>query len=202
MEELNVLAVVDTGADVSIISEHMYRRLKNPPHGSLEVKMHAAGENQTFTAKQIEPVNVRVGQNTLSRMLFVAPIKDDMLLGIDLLRALGAKVDVVNENLECNKQQVPLKRSSRIWDPGTNYSVKLLEKTKIPPNSELVIPIEVNTPVDTCMWLEPKLDLPVLVASSVYGPTEKPLVSLVNTTDKQITLRKGVKVGILHPLKE
>ena len=108
--------------------------------------MHAAGENQTFQAKEVGPINLQIGENVLRRTIYVAPIKDQMILGIDVLRELNAVIDIKEKKpkyshtkytrtyqkrkMDLNNQTGPhctwpLEQSSRVWDPGKSNPVPL-----------------------------------------------------------------------------
>ena len=60
VESVPVLAVVDTAADVTIISENVYRQLNISPACSKTVSMKCAGMDQSFTARQVGPVKLGI----------------------------------------------------------------------------------------------------------------------------------------------
>ncbi len=74
IQGLSLSAVVDTAAEVTIISERVYNRLNPLPPVIKQVRMQAAGENQHFTAQQVGPIDVGLGEEVFSRLVFVAPI--------------------------------------------------------------------------------------------------------------------------------
>ncbi len=205
VEELSLSAVVDTAADVTIISDRVFARLKSPPTRRSVVNLHAAGENLSFKASQVGPLNITLGEHTFSRLLYVAPIKDDMLLGIDLLKAVKAKVDLGQQTLEFSDQILPLnckqvrKEPKRL--PTSNpVTVSLTDNLHIPPESEVMFPASVEKTLSPTMLFIPEQNLPILGASAVYDDTMHPQISLINSQAHSINLKQGTKLGVLVPI--
>ena len=108
LENIPTLAVIDTAADVTVVSNSFFKELKEIPRFITNIKMHAAGENQILEAKQFGPVKLTIGKQTISHDIFVAPIHDDILLGIDILRKLEAKIDLGQNQLTLKNDILPL----------------------------------------------------------------------------------------------
>ena len=198
-----VQAVVDTAADATIISEKLFTSLPHQPTVKREVTMLAAGENQTFKAKQVGPISLRIGKSTMDVDIFVAPILDNMLLGMDLLERLQAKVDIGRKTMVCTDELLPLSQESKHWDPGKQGSVelRLKGKVKIPPYSETVLPVDMECSTNSeRFWLEPSTELSVHIAKAVYANTTRPSVCIINGEHKTITIPQGTLMGVLHPL--
>ena len=203
-----VEAVVDTAADVTIISESICCQLQIPQVNSKQVRMHAAGENQSFVAQMVGPVNLKIGSFSISTELFVAPICDNMLLGMDMLRILGAKIDIQNQQMECGHETLPLSQSSRTRDrgkkkvrnpipPNKPVVVRLKKGLIIPAESEVVLPIRTTAVKGPTYILEPQPGLKVLAARALYQGTSEPHISLVNCKPTDIQLKKGTVIGEL-----
>ena len=111
-----VYAIVDTAADVSLISESLYLRLAKEVPIIRQANLAAAGQGQVITAKQIGPVDIHVslGTTMFSTTLYAALINDDMLLGMDILKRFGAKIDVGKPGLEWDGQVIPLVTASEV----------------------------------------------------------------------------------------
>lgn len=94
-----IVAVIDTGAKVSIISDKIFESMQNKPPVKIHTAMHGVGRNmKTFI---IGPVDMRIGTNTYSSEIYVAPMDDDILLGLNFLR----RENVV---LDCSKRQITI----------------------------------------------------------------------------------------------
>ena len=72
-------AVVDSAAEVSIISDKVYRLLKKPPKKLQEITLHTAGQQMIMSGFIVGPVHMRIGTRWYHEILHVAPIEQDML---------------------------------------------------------------------------------------------------------------------------
>ena len=198
-----VSAVVDTAADVSIISKSVCDQLNISPRNSKPITLFAAGENQSFPAEKVGPISFKIGNTVLERIIFSAPICDEMLLGMDILQDLDAKIDVKNQRLQCNDEILPLVKAlekGETEEPRVPLFLK--SKLKIPAESEVVISINSDADPRATYLLEPSTDLPVLVARTVLQGTSSPQVSLMNCSNETISLLNGTHIGTLQPLME
>ena len=87
VNEMEVEAVVDTGAEVTIISEGFYQKLSRQekrPEGP-RVVIRNAEDGASMEAAQAE-VRVRLGAYEGRWRVLVAPIREEVLLGLDLLQ--------------------------------------------------------------------------------------------------------------------
>ena len=211
LENIPTLAVIDTAADVTVVSNSFFKELKEIPKFITNIKMHAAGENQILEAKQFGPVKLTIGKQTISHDIFVAPIHDDILLGIDILRKLEAKIDLGQNQLTLKNDILPLQQSSKInssckqcklIEDNEPENVILLEKLIIPGKSEMVQTIPCKVKHIQSSFLETNPNLPILTASAIFKCLNSPIVSMINDTEFPITLPKGTIIGTLHPIKE
>lgn len=87
-----VLAIVDTAAEVTRISEELYQGLKNSPPIISETVMNTAGKGMQMNGYIVGPVSIKLGSQTFTTNVYVAPIFDDMLLGFDFLKGNGIDI--------------------------------------------------------------------------------------------------------------
>ena len=71
-----VQSVLDTGANCSVLSKQVFNSLDNPPPVKRKLLIHAAGENQSITAKVVGPLKIQIGKAVLNVDMAVAPIRD------------------------------------------------------------------------------------------------------------------------------
>ncbi|GFR74293.1 hypothetical protein ElyMa_002159500 [Elysia marginata] len=115
LQGIHLQATVDTAAEVTIIADHIFNRLQNKPPVRGQVIMHAAGREQKITAQEVGPVTIKVGKDYRSEeTIYVAPIKDDMLLGLDYLLKHAAKLDLERGYLSLHDQIFELGREDNI----------------------------------------------------------------------------------------
>ena len=87
-----IRAVVDTAAQVTIISDRVYQSLSRKPPKIREVKLLTAGRELGMKGFVVGPVKLRLGNRWYTEEVYVAPIQEDMLLGFDLLRDRGSAI--------------------------------------------------------------------------------------------------------------
>ena len=80
-----VSAVVDSAAEVSLISDKVYRSLAKPPKKLQDVTLHTAGRQMVMKGFIVGLVHLKIGSKWYHEILHVAPIEQDMLLGFDIL---------------------------------------------------------------------------------------------------------------------
>lgn len=78
------VAVVDTAAEATIISDKVYQSLKIKPPIRRHTFMHGAGRDMKMETFVIGPVDIRIGSCNYPSEIYVAPIDDEML-GLDFL---------------------------------------------------------------------------------------------------------------------
>ena len=80
-----VKAVVDTAAQVTIISDKVFNSLKNKPKKISDAKLLNAGRELSMTGMVVGPVRLKIGERWYTENVYVAPIEQEMLLGFDIL---------------------------------------------------------------------------------------------------------------------
>ena len=60
--------------------------------------MSTAGENQTLTAYRVGPLSLELGKVTTKEFMYVAPIQDDMLLGMDFMGRYTPALDLKKQD--------------------------------------------------------------------------------------------------------
>lgn len=88
VSEISSLAIVDTGSSVSVLNKVIYEQIpeKISPHLSQEnLKLNVAEAGQDITVSGITKVDVELGGLKFTWPVYVAPIRDDFLLGWDMI---------------------------------------------------------------------------------------------------------------------
>ena len=205
INNITLHAVVDTAADKTIISKETFNSLKIKDSTLNMVKMQAAGEDQVIMARKIGPVQIRIGNGIFYKFIYVAPILDRMLIGMDMLKDMEAKIDIKEKTLCCKAEILPLQDANRLWDRGKEEQIPaiLKENVRLSPESETVVPIQMEgLHIKRTMFLEPYQNLSVLIARALYKDTANPIVSFINTTKKTIHLKKGIRIGTFHNVED
>ena len=192
LQDVTLQAVVDTAAAVTIISDSIFRELQPTPPYLKKVILHTAGRDMKMEGFVVGPVALKLGEITFPEAVYVAPIQDDMLLGLDFLLRHGVdiKLDDMCLDLRRNGEKVPIEVKRRVTSKDSAVAKVTIEKTvKMPPNSVLKWQCKISDPLTDCI-IEPEGDLDVIVPRSLHSAGSKPKVCLVNATESFIRLRQ------------
>lgn len=89
-----VEAVVDTGAEVSVLGTERYNSLERKPPIKKHIILMQPGAGTRLEGFIAGPFSTQVGENVHNVDSYVAPLKDPMLLRVVLLRERKAKLDL------------------------------------------------------------------------------------------------------------
>ena len=78
-------ALLDTGAEVSLLSFDVYGKLQEKPPLSEKYKLTGVAKNMTMNAWMLKGVNICFGSQSQKWNVLVASIKDPLIIGIDFL---------------------------------------------------------------------------------------------------------------------
>ncbi|CAG2252031.1 unnamed protein product [Mytilus edulis] len=130
----------------------------------------------------------------------VIDMTDTIILGLDFLNACSAVVDLVHMSVVLNGESIPAQLVG-----GNNQSlseVLLSRSVKVPPNSSMLITVEVKSPPENHYVIVPKRNsLPVLI-SNVMGTGPKCILNIVNDTGLHVKIKKGSCLGYAEPVDE
>ena len=99
VQGIPVTAVVDTSAEVTLVSDSFFQSWQDKPSLMRSCKMLTAGRELTMRGSVVRPVKLQLGSKTCEHDLYVAPIEDNMLLGLDVLKQFEAKLDMSKDEL-------------------------------------------------------------------------------------------------------
>ena len=193
----SILAIVDTAAEVTIISDQVFETLGNKPKISKKVIMHAAGRDMQMNGVRLEPIEMGIGKKTYSESMYVAPIEDDMLLGLDFLLKHQANVNLGSQSLEIGNEKLSLR-------VGKNNSVRVKritvnKKIVVPAFSVLRIPCKMDSELQSDYIVEPFLER-LFAPKTLQKALSKPIMVFVNCNDRNIKLAKNQTVGFAYEI--
>lgn len=196
-----VAAIIDTAAQVTIISDGLYKSLKVKPPTLSKVILHTAGRDLKMSGYKVGPVSIVIGSQTFpGNEVYVAPVEDDMLLGLDFLYQHGAIINMSNGKLEIGHGRF---RMSCSIDSCSNLQVaevKVSNNAIVPPCSVLRLPCSA---VMSCDYvIEPIEFNSILSPRSLHTGGSTPVLCLINLTNKQVKLKQGQVVGFAHSIHE
>ena len=110
LQEVELKAVVDTAAEVTIISDRVFRQIIPEPPRLKKVTLHTAGRDMKMEGFVVGPIALKLGSSIFSKAVYAAPIQDDMLLGLDFLLRHGVDIKVEDRFLHIREmnEKVPV----------------------------------------------------------------------------------------------
>ena len=90
--------VVDTAAQVTLVSGEFYKSQDPAPPIRKEVVMNTAGKGMQMNRNITDPFQVVLGTHQFSVEIYVAPIEEEMLLGLSFLEANGVSLHLKRRN--------------------------------------------------------------------------------------------------------
>ncbi|KAH3871580.1 hypothetical protein DPMN_034785 [Dreissena polymorpha] len=94
--DIPIMAQLDSGAEITIISTNIYEKLKRKPSKVQDVEMKLADKDSNIKGFIIKAISMKLGSQTFKERVYVAPISNDMLFGHDLLHHLGILLDMAS----------------------------------------------------------------------------------------------------------
>lgn len=134
---LKVSPVVDTAAQVILISKSAWNRIRHQPPITETVILHGAEAGSRMEAQLAQSADLEVGGHVYQWNLHVAPIQDDLILGLDFLRAKGCILDLQQDIVRIADIDIPviIKRNA----DGQQYQISKIvvaRKIVVLPNME------------------------------------------------------------------
>ena len=191
-------AVIDTAAQVTVISDRIFKKMKCQPQVQEDVILKDATALNNIPAQLVKSVNFILGDHIYNWNSYVAPLSDEVILGIDFLKENQGIVNLVDNQLTLNNKVIPaiLKTSSQ----GQQQKIcRVITKKKI------VIPPHTMKMTKGCVQQEIEgLCSFCPVASSHFcsphtlvriGNKCQIPVNLWNHTDRYFTVKAGTVIG-------
>ena len=135
-------AVVDTGAEVTVLGAKVYNRHQVKPPVRKQVTMLQAGDAARLKGFISGPFDVKAGQSARQVYLYVAPLKDSVLLGMDFLWDHKANLELDAGTLCLGVETIRM-----TWGRSPvprEAQVTLIRKIKVPAGSTVSCPIRLD----------------------------------------------------------
>ncbi|VDI42213.1 Hypothetical predicted protein [Mytilus galloprovincialis] len=191
----SVISVVDTAAEVTIISDKVFESFIKKPPIKRKTTMQAAGRGMHMDAYVVGPVELKIGERTYRTDIYVAPIDNDMLLGLDFLVRAKVILDCRKLVFFINGEALPMIHGDVGLVPPVNAIARVAKitvphRTVIPPNSVVQLESDLSAEL-TDFIIEPNKEIDLLIPRGYYNASVLPCVSLLNVTNNKIVLQKG-----------
>lgn len=205
VEGKEVKCVVDTGAEVTVMSEKTFLSIPEGRRPTLKRAVRnlvVAEAGRKMGTLGVADLNIKIGPLTFVWSIYVCPIGDDLLLGCDIIDEKNITINT-KRGLEVDGQWVDCdvcRKSDKV------SRVLLKESVTVPPNTEVILPgYGVNVEIIDTRYgsIEPIVEdeRKIIIARCLVDPYTKIVpVRLVNLENYPVKIRKNYLLGELHPV--
>ena len=208
-----VNSLVDTGACVTVISEHLFKslpntQLENPPESMTGFEGVVQGSKLQVLGIITQPIMIGEFQSRPHKIVVVPGSRMECILGMDFLDKYCISVDTQARQLQIGvpgRNPVVVDVNPK-FTPNHSYKVVVSHITELPPRTMLHVPVQVSNleaDIDGCIE-GLNLDNPkFLVARSLNSVENRATgVVIANVTGSTIVLHPHQRVGTFSPIDE
>ena len=188
--------VLDTASQVTVVSEEFAEHLKLT--GVQGASLQGAARTGKMRSRIVHGVKLRFGDVECAWDIYVAPITDDVLLGLDFLEKHRAIVDLEQGVVVLGDQLFPLQLREGSGVPCRTARLMATESVKVGPGMVAAVPCRLEGDVEAAdvLLFEPDcsdgpMDLPVLLEAA-----ERVYVPAVNSTGSIKAIIRGQTLGV------
>ena len=201
VQNQHVAALVDTGSQVTIMNEKLFDALPDRPGSTGKAQLRMAGD-QLSPAKIVRQMKISIGDQHFRWDVYVAPVFDSFILGIDFMRRFGIKLDLKNGLFTIKGQKMNLEMEPSRKEGERTSSVRLERRTVIPPNTGRDVKVLTSLNDGQEYMISPAADTGgVMIANTlVYGQPEV-YVRILNCTNRYVKLPGEHILGVAEPVE-
>ena len=184
VQGITVDGIIDTASDVTIISDKVYNSLPVKPSIVKSIALHTAGRDMSMKGYLLEPMTIDIKGLQFNESLYVAPIEDAMLIGLDFLSKYHVEIDMKQGLFGIQGQKIPFieGKGNSVHDVHVT-EVRMVRRTVIPARSALRIHCNTDHPLKpACYLVEPDVKTVLAPRVCIVGAGE-PVMSFVNLSD-------------------
>ena len=205
IQGIRTKAIVDTGAEVTVMSEYLYNLIPDDKKPCLEKPKRGlvvAEAGKEMSTSGIINAEFKLGEFEFSWPVYVAPIRDDILLGCDIIDEMNITVNT-RRGIQVRDTWV---ECEVIRSHDAAGQVKVARAVTVPASSEFIMTGQcVSMPPDDQPYLfeaSEQAKQKLLIARSLISPNVKKIpVKMINQSNCPIRLKKGHVLGNLLPVK-
>lgn len=192
--------VIDTGASHTIVRADLIPegRVKIPE----KVYVITTADGNAMEVLGIVHTDIVLGHRIFRERMFVAPIKDPVILGMDFLKGHNVTLDLGGRRIVLDGDEFVLKCKSQGY--GVIRKALVSEDLTLPAKSEICTTIELEGESDDFVGiLEPEISNQhgiLLGRTLISTRTSKVPVRLLNVNNSEVSLRKGTIIGQCEPV--
>ena len=203
VNELEISAVIDTAAEVTILSRTVFEKLKRKPCIVEEINLKGLNEDEPVRGQLIN-ANLTIGSKTYKWDVYATETSDQCLLGLDFLYHHGVDIKLSTHSIKIAGEEI-FASLVKISGASIKVSQVTLDKcTVVPPNSIKFVKGTSQHNLSGKVILQPvNKHTHVLMPHVAVAIQDREVpVQLTNPTDSFVTLRKGYDIEYLEEVVE
>lgn len=184
-----VQAVIDTAAEVTLVSDRVFEKIPGDIPVLEQVSVMTAGRELFMKGAIVGPIKIEIGGQSFTEKVYVAPIEDSMLLGLDFMRKHEIKIDIPRSTISI-KDTIVSMNEEVASDSLKVAKIRVDKSMSIPPNSVALVPCSVETKLDTFVVEGEGVDL--VVPMSVHAGERELRLAMLNLSDHSVKVKGPV----------
>ena len=197
MQGMEFDATIDTGAQRSIMNEFVFNSLNPKPNLVEPARMKLAGRDCFMPSYLSSPVTFTIGTTECHHPFLIAPINDSILMGMDIIKENGMKLDMDANAIHLQSESVPIALTRD--GAGRSHRVSkafLARRVRVPPGSVLQVLADTNLESGGDVVFDCEGHLKGLLVPRVVTKAAKQVaINLTNLSLAPKFLKKGTFLG-------
>ncbi|KAJ8945155.1 hypothetical protein NQ318_001620 [Aromia moschata] len=191
--------VIDTGATRTILRPDIL------PKSSKELSRHVKLETATGELIPVHGelnVKIQLGSKIMYHRVLTADIRDDCILGLDILSKHGFVVDIKNRIIQIQNEEIMM--APKLQDYNQSRRIIVEEDIQMPQGSENIIIAKLDgngEGLSTGIVEANERDDGLLIARTLVQMNNQIPVRIANISDRKIILKKNEVLGRCEPIE-
>ena len=192
VQGMQLQAVADTAAQFTLVSEEFNKSLDPAPPIRKEVAINTAGKGMQMDGYIAGPFEVVLGTHQFSGEIYVAPIEEEMLLGLDFLEANGVSLHLKEKELQIAGEVIPMSLGTGIpLVSEKETGVSLVKGCKVPPNLVMRVGAQLSESLAGKYIVKAATKGEILIPRTLHKGGDNRVLCLINLSDHHVELEKG-----------
>ena len=171
----------------------MYNSIDTKPKVYKNLTLYAAGRDMRMNGYKLGPIEIQMKAMKFIEVVIVAPIEDDMLLGLDFLVKHSAQIDLETNTFKIKDQKINMSNDRAIYSQVRVTRVTIRKRVVVPAWSVLQLSCHVDKSLNQSI-VEPSV-ANLLSPCTLMESNSDPTMVFINYTDRNIVLKRKQVVG-------
>ncbi|KAJ8952213.1 hypothetical protein NQ318_022663 [Aromia moschata] len=192
--------IIDTGATRTILRPNILP--KSPKELPRHVKLETATGEQIPVHGELN-IKIQLGSKIMYHRVLTADIRDDCILGLDILSKHGFVVDIKNRIIQIQNEEIVM--APKFQDYNQSRRIIIEEDIQIPQGSENIVIARLDgngEGLSTGIVEARERNDGLLVARSLVQINNQIPVRIANISNKKIILKKNEVLGRCEPVEK